>query len=472
MEGNPGFRVRRRRPLCLNFRFRPAVRRRLNPPAGDGLRSSLPAGPPAEPLKPLPTITLKRGSAERAATGHPWIYQGNVAQITGDPADGQTVQIRDAKRRFLGVGFFNSQSKIAVRILSRRREVLDEAFFLRKLSAAQTLRKKLLPEAESYRLVNAESDELSGLIVDRYAEDYCLQVSSLGMEQRLTQIHSALRQLGQTNRILERKDLATRKLEGLPVERHAPEPQEAPQKTLVNINGLSFEVDLATGHKTGFYLDQQDNYRAVARLLRSWGARSILDCFTYQGGFALHAARSAEASVLAIDQSQDAVKQAEANAAANGLTDRCRFQAANVFDWFKERQSPAERRSDTPRYDAIILDPPSFTRTRSSVPDALRGYKEIHLRALRLLRHHGLLITFCCSHHIDELSFQETVNLAASDNRQILRQVAFFPQAPDHPIIPAVPETRYLKGYAYELLPCGGRSGPEPNRRERLPEAQ
>ena len=411
-------------------------------------------------MKALPTIYLRRGASERVLAGHPWIYQGAVQHNTRRPTDGQAVQVRDAKRRFLGIGLYNSQSKIAVRLLSRKRESIDQSFFYRRLAAAQSLRKKLMPQASSYRLVHAEGDELSGLVIDKYKNICSLQISSLGIEQRLPQIKAALQSLCQPAKIIQRRDLASRKTEGLPTnppKQETPTPSQDIQATHpipIQMNKLHFQVDLLSGHKTGLYLDQQTNYQTVAKLLSQWNCKQILDCFTYQGGFALHAAAQApESSILALDQSENAIRQANANAGANRLENRCNFQIANVFDWLKNAQTATKPDSDQNKFDAVILDPPSFTRNRSSIGDALRGYKEIHLRALRILKQRGLLITFCCSHHIDDLTFQETIAAAALDNRQCLRQITTFQQSPDHPVIPTIPETHYLKGFAYELLP-------------------
>jgi 23S rRNA (cytosine1962-C5)-methyltransferase len=203
------------------------------------------------------------------------------------------------------------------------------------------------------------------------------------------------------------------------------------------------------GHKTGLYLDQQVNYQRVAELANSG---QVLDCFSFLGGFALHSARAGAAHVHALDQSADAVAAATKNAADNGLADKCSFEAVNVFDWLKAQTAVKPHEKVIPKFDAIILDPPSFTRNRASVPDALRGYKEIHLRALKLLKAGGTLATFCCSHHVDAVTFQQVILEAAFDARRMLRRVATYSQSPDHPIIPAIPETEYLKGFAFEVV--------------------
>jgi 23S rRNA (cytosine1962-C5)-methyltransferase len=208
-------------------------------------------------------------------------------------------------------------------------------------------------------------------------------------------------------------------------------------------------VDLLGGHKTGLYLDQQVNYQRVAGMIRGG---QILDCFCFLGGFALHAARAGAEHIHGLDQSAEVIGLAERNAAANGLADRCSFEATNVFDWLKAKTSALTHEKTVPPYDVIVLDPPSFTRNRASIPDALRGYKEIHLRALKLLKPTGTLITFCCSHHVGATLFEEVILEAAFDARCLLRRVATFTQSPDHPVIPAIPETEYLKGFAFELV--------------------
>jgi len=217
----------------------------------------------------------------------------------------------------------------------------------------------------------------------------------------------------------------------------------------VKLNGLSFFTDLATGHKTGLYLDQQVNY---ARVAECCSGGNVLDCFTFLGGFAVHAAHAGAAHVHGVDQSADAVAAAQRNAAVNGVAEKCTFDTANVFDWFKTATAVTPHERVIPRYDVIILDPPSFTRTRAAVGDAMRGYKEIHLRALKLLKRGGTLATFCCSHHVDANLFQDAILSAAYDARKILRRVATYSQSPDHPVIPSIPETEYLKGFAFELV--------------------
>ncbi|HLZ55259.1 MAG TPA: class I SAM-dependent rRNA methyltransferase [Verrucomicrobiae bacterium] len=399
-------------------------------------------------MDPLPTVLLKPGEADRIVAGHPWIYHGEIFRVTTQPADGEVVQVKDHRQRFLGVGFFNARSKINVRLLSSERIEINQNFFEEQIRAALVVRQRQLPSATSFRVVNAESDFLSGLIVDKYEDILVVQISSLGMDKRKALIVAALQKIFSPRAILERGDVASRKFEGLEGvggilvgELNGP--------VSVELNGLKFETDLVGGHKTGLYLDQQTNYQAVAQFAK--GAQ-VLDCFSFLGGFGLHAARAGAAHVHLLDQSAEALAASQRNAAANGLADKCSFGAVNVFDWLKAQTAVQPHEKVIPRFDLIVLDPPSFTRNRASVPDALRGYKEIHLRALKLLKAGGTLATFCCSHHVDATTFQDVILSAAYDTRRILRRVAAYSQSPDHPIIPMIPETEYLKGFAFEVV--------------------
>ena len=396
----------------------------------------------------LPTVLLKPGEADRIVAGHPWVYHGSVLRLTHPAADGEMVQVKDHRQRFVGVGFFNSRSRINVRVLGPERVDVNQAFFETRFQAALAVRQRHLPKATSFRVVNAESDFLSGLIVDKYEDVLVAQISSMGMDQRKPMIVAALQALFSPRAIVERSDVASRKFEGL-AEANGLLAGELSGPVAVDLNGLKFETDLLAGHKTGLYLDQQVNYRCVAELARGG---QVLDCFSFLGGFGLHAARADAAHVHLLDQSTEATDAAMRNATANGLADKCSSEAVNVFDWLKAQTVAKPHEKIVPRWDLIVLDPPSFTRNRASVPDALRGYKEIHLRSLKLLKVGGILATFCCSHHVDAGLFQDTVLSAAYDARRLLRRVATYTQSPDHPIIPMIPETEYLKGYAFEVV--------------------
>jgi 23S rRNA (cytosine1962-C5)-methyltransferase len=396
----------------------------------------------------LPTVLIKPGDADRLIAGHPWVYAGSVLRLTQPAQDGQLVQVKDHRQRFLGIGFYNSKSKINVRMIAPERMEVDQTFFEARIRTAREVRKRHMPGATSMRVVNAESDFLSGLIVDKYEDVLAVQISAMGMDQRKAMIVAALNAVYAPRAIIERSEVASRKFEGL-TDSSGPLSGEAPTSMIVRLNGLEFETDLATGHKTGLYLDQQVNYQRVSEFAA--GAQ-VLDCFSFLGGFGLHAARAGAAQVHMLDQSADAIAAATRNATRNGLADRCSFETTNVFDWLKGQTATRPNEKVIPKFDLIVLDPPSFTRNRASVPDALRGYKEIHLRALKLLRAGGILATFCCSHHVDANLFLDSVLSAAYDARKILRRVAIYSQSPDHPVIPMIPETEYLKGFAWELV--------------------
>ena len=395
----------------------------------------------------LTTVVLRPGEADRVLAGHPWIYAGSVLRLTGTAEDGSVVQVKDHRHRFLGLGFYNSRSKINVRLIDTERVEIDRAYLEKRIREALELRKRALPAATSFRVVNAESDFLSGLIVDKYEDVLSFQISSLGMEKRKEDIIAVLKSLLQPRAIVERNDIGSRKFEGLP-EIHGIVHGALEGPVTIDLNGVKLQVDLLGGHKTGYYLDQQANYQAVARYAK---AGNVLDAFCFIGGFALHAAKAGAARVHGLDQSAEAVGVAAKNAEANGIAQICSFEAMNVFDWLKAQTTAGPNEKVVPRYDLIVLDPPSFTRNRASVPDALRGYKEIHLRALKLLKKSGVLATFCCSHHVDANTFQQVVLEAAFDARRVLRKIEAYAQSLDHPVLPTIPETEYLKGFAFEI---------------------
>ena len=396
----------------------------------------------------LPTVMLNPGDADRVVAGHPWIYHGSILRMSAQAGDGELVQVKDHRQRLLGVGFYNSKSKINVRVLSPDRIEVDQNFFDERIAAALAVRKRHLPNASSFRVVNAESDFLTGLIVDKYEDVIVIQISALGMEKRKPMVVAALQKIFSPRAIMERSDVASRKFEGLE-EANGLIAGELSGPVTVNLNGIKFETDILGGHKTGMYLDQQTSYQAVAQFAK--GA-NVLDCFSFLGGFGLHAARAGAKQVLMLDQSADAVAASLRNAEANGLKQNVSAEAVNVFDWLKANTAVKPHERVIPRFDLIVLDPPSFTRNRASVGDALRGYKEIHIRALKLLKVGGALATFCCSHHVDAATFQDVILSAAYDTRRILRRVATYSQSPDHPVIPMIPETEYLKGYAFEVV--------------------
>ncbi len=384
--------------------------------------------------------------------GHPWVYDTEVLPPPDPCEDGSLVEVRSAKGRYLGVGFYNSRSKIRVRIISTNaNDRFDRAFFRRRLSHAWEYRKTVMGEdRDCCRLVFGEADLFPGLTVDRFGDILVTQTLCLGIERikpmLFEELYRLLAEDGQTIRgIYERNDLAIRQLEGMEEYKGffplpgLPTPQNT--ETQITENGIRYRVDFENGQKTGFFLDQKYNRRAAAALAPG---KRVLDCFTHTGSFALNAAKAGAAYVHAVDISQDAVDLARQNAALNGLEDRMRFETANVFDLL----SALPNRS----YDYIILDPPAFTKSRRTVDAALRGYKQINLRAMRLLPRGGYLATCSCSHFITEELFCQMLRSAAFDAKVSLRQIEARQQAADHPILWNVPQTNYLKFYLFQIV--------------------
>ncbi|MBV9463558.1 MAG: class I SAM-dependent rRNA methyltransferase [Verrucomicrobiae bacterium] len=386
---------------------------------------------------------VKTSRLGRILAGHPWVYASDLLPLKKSPADGETVVVRAQEGFFVGKGVFNSRSEIRVRILSRNKDdELDDAWLRKRLQAALDFRNRYW-KRPARRLVWSEADGLSGLVVDQYGDWIVAQVAGLAFENRRDALASALRDLTNAHGVLLRHDGVSRKKEGLaeggPVQLLCG--QDVPDRLDVKLGSAIFHVDLREGHKTGMYLDQQENWQAVGGFC---GGRRVLDCFSYQGGFAIHAALAGAKEVHGVDISEESVAQAKANAEVNKAA--CSFTVANVFDHLTEFVGRGEI------YDLVILDPPSFTRSRDKLQEALRGYKQIHLQALRLLAPGGLLATFCCSHHVDAETFRAVALDAAFDRRRTLRLLRSFGQPIDHPIVPAIPETEYLKGFLFEAL--------------------
>lgn len=378
---------------------------------------------------------MNRKAADRAASGHPWIFASDVVD-RGDAAPGDAVRVLDPKSKFLGVAHYSSTSQITLRLLSTRPEIIDRTFFRERLASALGHRERIVQNSDAYRLVFSEGDLLPGLIVDRYGPYLALQTLSQAMDRARDVIIDCLQELVAPAGILARNDASIRKLEGLPLE-VVTLAGEIPERVHIRMNGLQLEADLLHGQKTGVYLDQRENYLTAGR----WARGRVLDCFTSSGGFALHAAAQAE-SVEAVDSSAGALATAEANARANGIAN-INFRQADVFDFL----SGLER-----RYSMVVLDPPAFAKSRRAVEDAARGYKDINLRALRLLDSGGVLVTCSCSHHMSEGAFYEVIAQAALDAGKTLRVLERRTQSSDHPILLTVPETMYLKCLVLEVL--------------------
>ena len=373
--------------------------------------------------------------------GHDWVYASDVLKAFGGPVDGEMVSLKDGNDRLLGSAIYNSKSQIVARRYSRQRQELDADFFERRLRLAIDYRRRRGFDERLCRLVWSESDGLPGLIVDRYGDHLVMQTLTLAMDRRKVEISQVLASILNPSTVLERNDAPIRKAEGMELVTGALIGED-PGPVAIETGGLRFEVNLLHGQKTGFYLDQRDNYAAVAAVAQG---KRVLDCFSNQGAFALACAKAGAKEVTAVEISGEACAQIRQNATRNGLD--LKIIEANVFDFLAAQERGEER------WDLIILDPPSFTKTKEKLGDALRGYKEIHLRALKLLRPDGLLATYCCSHHVNRGEFRGVINEACVDAKRTLRQLAIFSQGADHPVLTTIPETEYLKGFLLELVP-------------------
>lgn len=382
-------------------------------------------------------VQFKRNRDERVRAGHPWVFSGEVMQVLPPEAAGQIVTVLDSRGKYLGHGYCNPRSNILVRILSRRKdELIDRAFWRSRLAEAISLRNEYVSGTDACRLVNAESDGIPALIVDRYGDFLSIQVLSLGIDVRLKELVELLVELVKPKGIFERSDVPVRRLEGLE-QRTGVLWGEAPPSDLVISEGpYKLQVDLHTGQKTGFFLDQRPNRLLLASLCKD---KRVLNTFCYSGGFTMAAAVGEAKEVVSVDISPEAIALGEANAKLNGVEDRCTWLTANAFDFLREQERLGEL------YDVVILDPPAFTKTKESIPGAVRGYKEINLRAMRLLKPGGLLISSSCSHHISATHFVEIIQSAAADTFKRLRQLELRGAGMDHPTLPASPETNYLK---------------------------
>lgn len=404
---------------------------------------------------PQAVISAKAEASLRG--GHPWVYGDEITELRGAYENGDLVDVLSAKERYLGTGFINDHSKIRIRLVSRNaNDKMDEAFWTRRLSYAIDYRRTVMGNDFSCcRLIFGEADQFPGLTVDRFGDVLVAQVLSLGMEKIKHILFPALVQLlrkqGENIRILyERNDVAIRRLEGMEEYKSyytLPGLSDGTGEngtTHIVENGLTYQVDYINGQKTGFFLDQKYNRAAVARLSRG---KNVLDCFTHTGAFALNAAAAGAAHVTAVDVSGDALEAARLNARLNGLTDKIDFVCADVFDLLTE----LARNGHSP-YDFIILDPPAFTKSRDTLKNAIRGYKEINLKAMKLLPRGGYLATCSCSHFMSNTYFCQMMHNAAADAGLSLRQIEGRQQSPDHPILWNVPETDYLKFYLFQVV--------------------
>ncbi len=384
-------------------------------------------------------LILLPGKEKRVFSGHPWIFRSDIARSKGDPQPGDTVRVTASNGRFLAMAVYNPASQIALRILSRRDEPIDHAFIYGRVQRAVDYRRRFA-DLRSCRLIFAESDGLPAVIVDSFGDVLSLQCLCLGMEKYKEAICDALMDLLHPQGIYERGDVPVRELEGLPLVTGTLRGQ-VPDKVMIEENGVKFWVNVKNGQKTGFFLDQKENRAAIAPFVRD---AEVLDCFTHTGSFALHAAKFGARHVTGVDISEFACQCARENAALNGFQ-QVDFVAANAFDFLKEQCAAGAQ------YDVVILDPPAFTKTRHNLEAAERGYKEINLRGLKLVKNGGYLVTCSCSQHMLPGAFRDVVLSAAQDARVRLFQVEYRTQGRDHPILPAAPETQYLKCGIYRV---------------------
>ena len=385
-------------------------------------------------------IYLRRGREQRVLGGHPWVFRSDIEREDG-AADGLPVRVLTSAGRFLAMAVYNPRSQISLRILSRRDEPIDGAFIRGRVRRSLDYRRRFA-DLNSCRLIFAESDGLPAVIADKFGDVIVLQILCLGMERFKGDIVDALAQELSPRGIYERNDVPVRELEGLSQQTGLLF-GEVPDRVEMQENGVRFLGDVKEGQKTGFFLDQKENRAAIAPFVS--GMR-VLDCFTHTGSFALHAAHYGAAEVTGVDISEHACACALENARLNGVEDRVRFECANAFDFLRAHQTAKEQ------YDVVILDPPAFTKTRSAVEGALRGYKEINLRGMKLTRDGGFFVTCSCSQHVTPDLFRGMLMDAQKDAHVQLRQIEWRTQGRDHPILLASPETQYLKCGIFQVF--------------------
>lgn len=394
----------------------------------------------------LAVVSLKKGEGRLLKSGGMWIFDNEIATIMGSFVNGDIVLIHDFDGYPLGKGFINTNSRITVRLLSRNEQtVIDEVFFEKRVRDAWEYRKKVV-DTRSCRVIFGEADFLPGLVIDKFSDVLVVQSLALGIDRYKEMIIELLKKVLkedgiQIRGVYERSDAKVRRQEGMELVKGFIGP-EFPTLVEIEENQVKYQVDVKDGQKTGFFLDQKYNRLAIQKLCKN---AKVLDCFTHTGSFALNAGIAGASSVLGVDASALAVDQAAANARLNGLEDRVQFLCRDVFELLPELEEKKEK------FDVVILDPPAFTKSRSSIKNAVKGYREINLRALKLVREGGFLATCSCSHFMDYELFTQTIGQAARSAHKRLRQVEYRTQAPDHPILWAADESYYLKFYIFQV---------------------
>lgn len=393
----------------------------------------------------MKSIILNKNISRRVELGHPWIFNNEVN--TGKERDtaakpGEIVEVYTFDKKYIGTGYYNPQSQISVRLLTRdKNEVINEAFFLNRIKQAWEYRQKI-GYVENCRLIFGEADDMPQLIIDKFNDYFVIQTLALGIDMWKPAIVKAIETVFSPKGIYERNDVPVRELEGLPQQKGFLS-AEFDTNIIINENGIKFHVDIANGQKTGYFLDQQDNRRAIQHIVK--GA-DVLGAFTYTGTFEIHAAHYGAKSVLGLDISQSAIDMCNKNAALNGLQNICTFECVNAFDvlkgWTKEGKA----------WDVVMLDPPSFTKSRTGIDKAVSGYKEINLRGMKLVKPGGFLVTSSCTNLVQPELFLDIIQMAAKDAKRKLRQVVFNSQSADHPIIRGQENTHYLKFLIVQVL--------------------
>lgn len=385
-------------------------------------------------MAPLPRLALKKNQDRRVRGGHPWIFSNEVAGVDG-AEDGGLVEVYDSRGAFLGRAYYNRRSLICARLLTRGRDEIDLDFFVKRLERALQYRRTVVPDAEALRLVHSESDQLPGLVIDRYGGWLAVQVLTLGMEARSDLVRQAIERVLSPRGVVRIADSPLRKLEGLPLERGLWW-GDVPERAEISLGGFRVEVDLLHGQKTGLFLDQREN----RRLAESHAAgRRVLDLFCYQGEWALHAARGGAKEVLAVDSSAPALGAARRNAERNQLAERVSFHEGDVFDTVRSLERQGER------FGLVILDPPALIKSRSHIAAGARAYRELNRAAMAMLTEGAVLITCSCSHQLEDPLFEQVLREAARAARRPFRVLDWRGEAMDHPRLLAVAETHYLK---------------------------
>ena len=387
-------------------------------------------------MSAVPALKLRPNAKPRVLFGHPWVFANEVESLLPPDHDGAVVECRDRTGRFLGSGIYNSKSQIIWRRLSRDRVALDENYLKSAIRAAVARRENVDTGTAVRRLVWSESDDLPGMVVDQFGDVLVVQLQSVAMDQRSALVGDILAELLQPAEIIFRNDAPIRRLEGLPADVHTRSGQRWTARWIA-IDGFEYWLDLEGGQKTGFYLDQRIQHRAVAKYC---AGKRVLDAFCNQGPFSLHAARAGASSVLGLDSAEEAIAAARRNADHNGV--KADFAVVNVFDWLND-----SARAKESLWDVIVLDPPPFAKSKSALEGALRGYKDINLRAMQRLVPGGVLATYSCSHHMHDQELRGVLAEAAADAKRKVRVLEYCHQPSDHPVLVTMPESEYLRGY-------------------------